>query len=56
MATLRMLASIFAFTGVLAGCFAGVLLLALLWRYPLLLLVPLAACWLFRLLPVNSEV
>ncbi|MCY1464814.1 hypothetical protein D9M71_828850 [compost metagenome] len=54
MATLRVLTSIFAFTGVLAGCIAAVLLLALMWRFPPLLLAVLAALWLFSLLPEQS--
>lgn len=55
MATLRLLTSIFAFTGVLAGSVAGILLLALLWRFPPLLLAILCACWLFSLLPEYHE-
>jgi fatty acid desaturase len=55
MPTLRLLTSIFAFSGVLAGCFAVVLLLALMWRFPPLMLALLAACWLFSLLPEYRE-
>ena len=55
MATLRLLVSVFAFTGVLAGCIAAVILLVLVWRFPPLLLALLAATWLFSLLPGHSE-
>ncbi|WP_167399529.1 hypothetical protein [Pseudomonas laurylsulfatiphila] len=55
MTTLRLLTSIFVFSGVLAGCFAVFLLLALMWRFPPLLLVLLVACWLFSLLLEYGE-
>lgn len=54
MATLSFLTSIFAFTGVLAGCISTILLLVLMWRFPPLLLAFLAALWLFSLLPKHS--
>lgn len=48
MAILRLLASLFVFVGILAGCVAALLLIVVLLRFPLLLIAVLLACWLFR--------
>lgn len=48
MAILRILAALFVFVGILAGCMAALLLIIVLLRFPLLLIAILLACWIFR--------
>lgn len=45
MAILRLLASLFVFVGILAGCMAALLLIVVLLRFPLLLIAVLLTCW-----------
>lgn len=45
MAILHLLAALFAFAGILAGCLAVLLLIIVLLRFPLLLIALLLACW-----------
>lgn len=53
MTLLRILAAVFMFVGILAGCLALLLLVILLVRFPPLLIALLLACWiLYRLLKV----
>lgn len=47
MAILRLLALLFVFVGILAGCIATLLLVVVLLRFPLLLIAVLLACWIF---------
>lgn len=53
MTLLRILAAVFMFVGIFAGCLALLLLVILLVRFPPLLIVVLLACWILcRLLKV----
>lgn len=45
MTPLRILAAVFMFVGILAGCLALLLLVILLVRFPPLLIAVLLACW-----------
>ncbi|MBP2842815.1 hypothetical protein [Pseudomonas sp. PNP] len=45
MTLLRILAAVFMFVGILAGCLALLLLVILLVRFPPLLIAVLLACW-----------
>lgn len=47
MAILRLLAALFVFVGILAGCVVALLLVILLVRFPPLLIAVLLACWIF---------
>ncbi len=47
MAIFRLLALLFVFVGILAGCIATLLLVVVLLRFPLLLIAVLLACWIF---------
>lgn len=45
---LRTFAAVFVFAGILAGCFALLLLVLLLMRFPALLIAVVLACWIYR--------
>ena len=45
---LRTMAAVFVFAGILAGCFAVLLLVILIVRFPPLILVVVVACWIYR--------
>ncbi|MCT8165477.1 MULTISPECIES: hypothetical protein [unclassified Pseudomonas] len=47
MAMLRLLAALFVFVGILAGCMVALLLVILMVRFPPLLIAVLLACWIF---------
>lgn len=47
MAILKVLAALFMFVGILAGCVAALLVVILLVRFPLLVLPVLLACCIF---------
>ncbi|MCY1313658.1 hypothetical protein D9M70_642040 [compost metagenome] len=47
MAMLRLMAALFVFVGILAGCMAALLLVILMVRFPPLLIAVLLACWIF---------
>lgn len=53
-AVLRLLAALFVFVCILAGCVAALLLVILLVRFPPLLIAVLLTCWIFSRLQ-NSE-
>ncbi|MBY8947793.1 hypothetical protein J1G35_18175 [Pseudomonas sp. SH10-3B] len=44
---LRTMAAVFVFAGILAGCFAVLLLVILIVRFPPLVLVVVVACWIY---------
>ncbi|WP_285408875.1 hypothetical protein [Pseudomonas sp. FR229a] len=45
---LRTIAAVIVFVGILAGCFAVLLLVILIVRFPPLILVVVVACWIYR--------
>ena len=45
---LRTIAAVFVFAGILAGCFAVLLLVILIVRFPPLILVVVVTCWIYR--------
>lgn len=45
---LQTIATVFVFAGILAGCFAILLLVILIVRFPPLILVVVMACWIYR--------
>lgn len=48
MSVLKLLAALFMFVGILAGCIATLLLVILMVRFPPLLIAVLLACWIYR--------
>ena len=44
-AMLRLVAALFVFVGILAGCVAALFLIIVLLRFPLLLIAILLTCW-----------
>lgn len=55
MTLLRILAAVFMFVSILAGCLALLLLVILLVRFPPLLIAVLLACWIFSRLKETSH-
>jgi len=55
MAVLKLVASLFVFVGILAGCVAGLFMIFLVVRFPLLLLPVLLTCWIFRQLQKTTD-
>lgn len=55
MTMLRLLAALFVFVGILAGCVAALLLVILMVRFPPLLIAVLLACWIFNRLANSTE-
>jgi len=55
MAVLKLVASLFVFVGILAGCVAALLMVILLVRFPLLLLPVLLACWIFSQIQGSTD-
>lgn len=52
---LRTIAAVYVFAGILAGCFAMLLLVILIVRFPPLILVVVAACWIYRKLHMPAH-
>lgn len=44
---LKTLLTVFAFAGILAGCFAVIMLVILMLRFPPLLIAVVLACWIY---------
>ncbi|MDE3735930.1 hypothetical protein PSH28_04935 [Pseudomonas resinovorans] len=55
MAMLRLLAALFVFVGILAGCVTALLLVILMVRFPPLLVAVLLACWIFNRLQKSAR-
>lgn len=55
MAVLKLLASLFVFVGILAGCVTALLLVILMVRFPPLLVAVLLACWIFNRLQKSAR-
>ena len=56
MKLLRILAAVFMFTGILAGCLALLLLVLLMVRFPPILIAVLLTCWIVsRLLDARAK-
>lgn len=55
---LRTFVAVFVFAGILAGCLATLLLVALMVRFPPLLVavVAVAACWIYRKLQTQTQI
>lgn len=54
-AVLKVMASLFLFVGLLAGCVAALLLVFLLVRFPLLVLPVLLTCWIFSQIQRSTD-
>ncbi len=55
MAILRVVAALFVFVGILAGCVAALLMVFLLVRFPLLVLPVLLTCWVFSQIQKSTD-
>ncbi|MEN1579718.1 hypothetical protein AAIH51_15095 [Pseudomonas aeruginosa] len=55
MAMLRLMAALFVFVGILAGCMVALLLVILMVRFPPLLIAVLLACWIFSRLQQTAD-
>lgn len=55
MAILKVLAALFVFVGILAGCVAALLVVILLVRFPLLVLPVLLACCIFSTIQGRTD-
>ena len=55
MAILKVLAALFVFVGILAGCLAALLVVILLARFPLLLIPVLLACLIFSTIQGSTD-
>lgn len=55
MAILRVVAALFVFIGILAGCVAALLVVILLVRFPLLVLPILLSCWVFSQMQESTK-
>ena len=53
---LRTFVAVFVFAGILAGCLAVLLLMALMVRFPPLLVAVVAACWIYRKLQTQTQI
>lgn len=53
---LRTFVAVFVFAGILAGCLATLLLVALMVRFPPLLVAVMAACWIYRKLQTQTQI
>jgi hypothetical protein len=52
---LILLAALFMFVGILAGCIATLLLVVLMVRFPPLLVAVLLTCWIYRKLQIRPS-
>ncbi|QIM56518.1 hypothetical protein [Pseudomonas veronii] len=55
LAMLKLLGTLLAFVGILAGCIVGLLLVIAMVRFPPLLIAVLLACWIFNRLQRNTS-
>ena len=55
MKPLRVLAAVFIFAGIFAGCLALLLLVILMVRFPPLLMAVLLTCWIFSRLQQTAD-
>lgn len=53
---LRTFVAVFVFAGIFAGCLAILLLVVLMVRFPPLLIVVVAACWIYRKLQSQKPI
>ena len=55
MPLLQLIAALFVFVGILAGCMAALLLGILMVRFPLLLIALVLTCWIFSRLRNTTD-